>query len=133
MCNINGLSGTFYFWNSIWCPQNSQQCSRTHSNRIFPDLTPVLYYSTILQMKQRHKRTLELIFARPSSGNIRWDDSVSLFRELGAEIKEREGSRVEVFLFGQVRVYHRPHPRPDTDKGAVANVRRWLEQNGITP
>ena len=84
-------------------------------------------------MKLRHKRTLELIFARPSSGNIRWDDIVSLFRELGAEIKEREGSRVEVFLFGQVRVYHRPHPRPDTDKGAVANVRKWLEQNGVTP
>jgi len=84
-------------------------------------------------MKLRHKRTLELIFARPSSGNIRWDDIVLLFRELGAEIKEREGSRVEVFLFGQVRVYHRPHPRPDTDKGAVANVRKWLEQNGVTP
>jgi len=84
-------------------------------------------------MKLRHKRTLELIFARPSSGNIRWDDIVLLFRELGAETKEREGSRVEVFLFGQVRVYHRPHPRPDTDKGAVANVRKWLEQNGVTP
>ncbi|OIQ00424.1 MAG: hexulose-6-phosphate synthase [Syntrophobacteraceae bacterium CG2_30_61_12] len=84
-------------------------------------------------MKLKHQRTLELIFARPSSGNLRWDDIVSLFRELGAEIKEREDSRVEVFLFGQVRVYHRPHPRPDADKGAVANVRRWLEQHGVTP
>lgn len=71
-------------------------------------------------IKPEHKRTLELIFSRPISGNVRWDEIVSLFRELGAEIKEREGSRVEVFLFDQVRVYQRPHPRPDTDKGAVA-------------
>jgi hypothetical protein len=84
-------------------------------------------------MKLKHKRALELIFSRPVSGNIRWDDIVSLFRELGAEIKEREGSRVEVFLFDQVRVYQRPHPRPDTDKGSVASIRRWLEQHGVRP
>lgn len=90
-------------------------------------------YGTIFSMKAKHKRTLESIFSRPASGNIRWEDIVSLFRELGAEIKEREGSRVEVFLFGQVRVYHRPHPRPDTDKGAVANIRKWLERHGVKP
>jgi hypothetical protein len=84
-------------------------------------------------MKLKHKRTLELIFDRPVSGNIRWDHIVSLFRELGAEIKEREGSRVEGFLSGQVRVIHRPHPRPDTDKGAVVSIRRWLEQHGVKP
>lgn len=84
-------------------------------------------------MKIKHRRTLELIFSRPASGNVRWDDILALFRELGAEIKEREGSRVEVFLFGDVRVYHRPHPRPDTDKGAVANIRKWLERNGVKP
>ena len=84
-------------------------------------------------MKLKYRRTLQLIFSRPASGNIRWDDIVSLFRELGAEIKEREGSRVEVFLFGQIRVYHRPHPRSDTDKGAVASIRRWLEENGVKP
>jgi len=96
-------------------------------------LTLVLHRGTILFVKLKHKRTLELIFSRPASGNIRWGDIMSVFRELGAEIKEREGSRVEVFLFGQVRVYHRPHPRPDTDKGAVANIRRWLEQHGVKP
>lgn len=94
-------------------------------------------YGTIIWyyffMKAKHKRTLESIFSRPASGNIRWEDIVSLFRELGAEIKEREGSRVEVFLFGQVRVYHRPHPGPDTDKGAVANIRKWLERHGVKP
>jgi hypothetical protein len=57
----------------------------------------------------------------------------SLFRELGGEIAEREGSRIEVFLFGVVRVFHRPHPSPDTDKAAVAVIRKWLDENGVTP
>ena len=56
-----------------------------------------------------------------------------MFRELGAEIAEREGSRVEVFLFGVVPVFHRPHPSPDTDKGALASIRKWLEENGVKP
>ena len=57
----------------------------------------------------------------------------ALFVELGAEITEREGSRVSVFLFGEVRVFHRPHPGPNTDKGAVSSIRKWLEQHGVKP
>ena len=84
-------------------------------------------------MKKKHRATLEQIFARPVSGTIRWPDIEALFVALGAEISEREGSRVGVFLFGQVRVFHRPHPTPETDKGAVASIRKWLEENGVTP
>jgi hypothetical protein len=82
-------------------------------------------------MKRKHQRTLELIFARPVSANVRWVDIEALLRELGAELEEREGSRVEGF--GLVRVFHRPHPSPDTDKGAVAAIRKWLEENGVKP
>ena len=78
-------------------------------------------------MKKKHEITLKQIFSRPVSANIKWPDIEKLFVELGAEISEREGSRVEVFLFGQVRVFHRPHPRPDTDKGAVSSIREWLK------
>ncbi|MEN3162451.1 type II toxin-antitoxin system HicA family toxin [Tistrella mobilis] len=84
-------------------------------------------------MKKRHRATLELIFARPVSGSIRWTDIELLFTALGAEISEREGSRVGVFLFDEVRVFHRPHPSPDTDKGAVASIRKWLEEHGVKP
>ncbi|MDP3636274.1 MAG: type II toxin-antitoxin system HicA family toxin [Azonexus sp.] len=84
-------------------------------------------------MKRKRQRTVELIYARPVSANVRWPDIEALFNELGAEIAEREGSRVEVFLFGVVRVFHRPHPSPDTDKGAVASIRKWLEENGVKP
>lgn len=40
-------------------------------------------------MKHKHERTLELIFAQPVSGNVRWAGIEALFRELGAEIYER--------------------------------------------
>ncbi len=77
--------------------------------------------------------TLRQIFAHPVNGSVRWSDIESLFVALGGEVTEREGSRVGVFLFGQVRVFHRPHPSPDTDKGAVTSVRKWLESNGVRP
>lgn len=84
-------------------------------------------------MKRKYQATLAQIYARPVSGSIKWADIEALLSSLGATIEEREGSRVGVVLFGQVKVFHRPHPSPDTDKGAVASIRKWLEENGVTP
>jgi hypothetical protein len=84
-------------------------------------------------MKRKHQKTLEQIFSRPVSGNIKWSDIESLFQALGAKIKERDGSRIGVVLFGEIQVFHRPHLSPDTDKGAVSSVRKWLERNGVKP
>ena len=82
-------------------------------------------------MKKKHAQTVSRLFSRPVSGNIPWRDIEALFLELGASIEEREGSRVKVVLFNEVRIFHRPHPSPDTDKGAVASIRKWLEDNGV--
>ena len=84
-------------------------------------------------MKRAYQRTLEAVFSHPTSANIAWKDIEALFQGLGAEVSEREGSRVAVFLFNEVRVFHRPHPSPKTDKGAVVSVKRWLEQHGVKP
>ncbi|MBT7075119.1 MAG: type II toxin-antitoxin system HicA family toxin [Anaerolineae bacterium] len=84
-------------------------------------------------MKRKQQRTLERIFARPTSANIKWKDIESLHNALGAEVTEREGSRIGVSLFGAIRVFHRPHPSPDTDKGAIESVRKWLDENGVRP
>ena len=84
-------------------------------------------------MRRKHRKTLELIFARLMSGNIKWADIEALFVELGGELSEREGSRLGVRLFGERRVFHRPHPSPNTDKGAVASIRKWLKENGVEP
>lgn len=84
-------------------------------------------------MKRKHQRTLELIFSRPTSANVRWSDIEALLMELGGLLSEREGSRLLVRLFNERRVFHRPHPEPTTDKGAVEAIRKWLEANGVRP
>lgn len=93
----------------------------------------VLNSSAIFMMKKKHQRTLALIYSRPVSGGIKWADIEALFIELGAVVEERAGSRIAVVMFGQVKVFHRPHPSPDTDKGAVTSVRKWLEEHGVNP
>lgn len=84
-------------------------------------------------MKRKHAKTLALIFKRPVSGNVQWRDVEALLVELGAAIAEAEGSRVLISLFDESRVMHRPHPSPSMDKASVAEVRDWLEDNGVTP
>jgi hypothetical protein len=82
-------------------------------------------------MKRMHCSTLEQIFARPVSGTIHWPDIEALFVALGAEVSEREGLRISVVFFDKVRVFHRPHPWPEADKGAVASVCKWLDAKGV--
>lgn len=94
------------------------------------DGTEIRYHPPV---RRKHQKTLEAIYARPVSANIQWRDIEALFLDMGAGISEREGSRVAVVLFGEVRVFHRPHPGPCTDKGAVASIRKWLEQHGVEP
>jgi hypothetical protein len=81
----------------------------------------------------KHRKTLEAIFEKPERANILWHDIESLFTALGAEISEGNGSRVRVALKGVRAVFHRPHPRKETNKGAVKSVRRFLEAAGVKP
>jgi hypothetical protein len=84
-------------------------------------------------LKRKHLKTLQAIFNRPVTANLQWRDIEALFIALGASVEEREGSRVAVVLFDQVQVFHRPHPSPNTDKGTIASIRRWLEVSDVTP
>ncbi len=86
-----------------------------------------------MTLKAKNQKILALIFSHPTPAGLKWNDAAWLMAELGATITQREGSRIAVFLFDQVRVFHRPHPSPDMDKAAVASLRRWLEENGVKP
>lgn len=82
-------------------------------------------------MRGKHKNTIEAIFKSPTQSGIAWKDIESALLALGAEIIEGSGSRVRVKLNSIRAVFHRPHPRKETDKGAVASVRRFLTTAGV--
>jgi hypothetical protein len=84
-------------------------------------------------MNKKHRKTLELILKRPTQPGISWKDIEMLLINLGASILEGRGSRIRVELNGEDAVFHRPHPAKEADKGAVASVRRFLENAGVKP
>ncbi len=84
-------------------------------------------------VSSKHQRTLEAVFATPTRADLRWSDVERLIAALGGQIEERAGSRVLIRLGGKRAVFHRPHPKPQTDKGALVALRRFLESAGVTP
>ena len=84
-------------------------------------------------MTGKHRKTLDAIFADPVRANIAWADIEALLMALGAEREEGRGSRVRFVLSGVRAVFHRPHPRRETDRGTVKSVRRFLEEGGFRP
>ena len=84
-------------------------------------------------MNRKHKRTLEAIFRNPVQSGVPWKDIESLLKSLEAEISEGSGSRIRIALNGIRAVFHRPHPRKETDKGALCGMRRFLITAGVKP
>ena len=84
-------------------------------------------------MNTKHRNVLRAIFENPIRANIRWNDIEDLLLACGAEISEGRGSRVRIVLRGVRAVFHRPHPRKETEKGAVASMRRFLIEAGVQP
>jgi len=78
-----------------------------------------------------HKKLLSEIFENPVRSNILWSDIESLLRNLGAEISEGNGSRVRIKLNDVRAVFHRPHPRKETERGAIVSMRKFLINAGI--
>jgi hypothetical protein len=81
----------------------------------------------------KHQKTLRAIFADPVRANITWTEIEALLMALGADRDEGSGARIRFALHGIRATFHRPHPRKETDKGAVKAVRRFLEEGGIRP
>lgn len=88
----------------------------------------------MLNVKRKHAKILQLVFKRPASANIRFMDVKALILDLGGTVDiNREGSRVAFVLFGEMRVFHNPHPSPCMDKAAVEALRDWLKTHGVKP
>ncbi len=82
-------------------------------------------------MNSKNRKTLELIFNNPVSGNIEWRKIEALFLSLGAVRTERAGSAVS-FVLNDIRAdSHRPHPDKVALRYRVKDARKFLEQAGI--
>jgi hypothetical protein len=93
----------------------------------------VSHIDTINVMNAKHRKTLELIYENPVRSYVVWSDIESLLINVGAEISEGKGSRVRIALNGIRAVFHRPHPKRETDKGALKSLRRFLTEAGVRP
>lgn len=83
-------------------------------------------------MKRKHRRTLAAIYR--VQANLDWEDIEALFVELGAETRERAGSRVRYrFPDGTRAVFHEPHPSRETGRAAVREVLNLLKRMGVEP
>jgi HicA toxin of bacterial toxin-antitoxin, len=81
----------------------------------------------------RHRRTLAAVFEDPVRANVAWGDIEHLLVALGAELTKGRGSRVRIALGAVRAVFHRPHPRKETDRGALKSMRRFLRAAGVEP
>ena len=90
----------------------------------------VILSCDIILIVNKRGRVLAAIFQKQAS--IAWTDIEALLLHR-AEISEGRGSRVRVALNGVRAVFHRPHPKKETDRGAVASMLRFLVEAGVTP
>ncbi|MCC6775576.1 MAG: hypothetical protein IT537_02910 [Hyphomicrobiales bacterium] len=82
-------------------------------------------------MNHHHRKTLHALFAHPVSANIDFKKVMHLFEELGAEVENRSGNRVNLKLKGHSAAFtHAHHSLP---KEEVVQLKKFLEMCGVTP
>jgi predicted RNA binding protein YcfA (HicA-like mRNA interferase family) len=88
---------------------------------------------SLMKLNKKQTKILEKIYEQPTRADLKWTDIINLLKACGAEIYQRQGSRVCVKLKNQRAVFHAPHPQKETVKGAVEDMREFLRRAGITP
>lgn len=83
------------------------------------------------KLGKKHQRILDNVFENPVRSNIKWIDIEKMLVALGAELSEGSGSRVRIYLNNVRAVFHRSHPKKETDKGALISMRRFLKETGV--
>lgn len=87
----------------------------------------------IKNLNSRNRKTLSDIFHTPVKSDIDWDDVERLVKALGGKIKNGAGSRRKLIIGASVGLFHEPHPGSIMDKGAVADLREWLDKIEVNP
>lgn len=84
-------------------------------------------------MSNRHRRLLDAIRSKPPPANVKWDELVAALKSIGFRVLNRSGSRRQFYHPGCGRAIscHQPHPSPDVDKGCLADIGQFLNDNGL--
>jgi hypothetical protein len=77
----------------------------------------------------KYQRTPRAI--QEKQANIAWSDIEAMLKNLGSRGQRGKWFPVRIALNGVRAVFHRPHPRKETDRGAVASMQRFLREAGI--
>ena len=80
---------------------------------------------------QKHCKILHSLFAHPISGNISLKQVERVFQELGAEIEERQHSKIAVKLNGHTVAFH--HAKHNLPKQEVQQIKKFIADCGIDP
>nr|WP_246810518.1 MULTISPECIES: type II toxin-antitoxin system HicA family toxin [unclassified Ensifer] len=84
-------------------------------------------------MNGKQKKTLVAVFKDPVSGTIEWAGIENLLVAAGANVIERNGSRVKFEKDGIIASFHRPHPDKEAKRYQVCDAREFLTQIGVEP
>ncbi len=82
-------------------------------------------------MNHRHRKILHSLFAHPISGNISPVAVRNVFTDLGADVEERNHSKMAVKLNGHTANFPRAGHSFSTDD--VIHARKFVEMCGIDP
>jgi hypothetical protein len=84
-------------------------------------------------MNNKHRKTLDVLFADPANGNLEWARIEALLIAVGCKVIEGRGSSVTFEKDGHRANFHRPHPRKEALKYRVKDAREFLMNLEITP
>lgn len=84
-------------------------------------------------MNSKQRKTLEAVFAKPTSRTLEWAAIEALFKVAGCSVVEGSGSRVRFVKGGHVASFHRPHPAKEAKAYQVDQARDFLILIGVKP
>jgi HicA toxin of bacterial toxin-antitoxin, len=79
-------------------------------------------------VNNKHRKTLDAVFAEPANGNIEWARIEALFVALGCEVVEGPGSSITLNWQGRRASFHRPHPGKEALRYRVKAAREFLQR-----
>ena len=83
----------------------------------------------------QHLRTLDQLFAHPTSHNIHWRDVVRMFEDLGGSAEQTKHDHLKVKLAGREMTFSIPRGGGHTlqNDHEISSIRRFLKECGFSP